>query len=484
MAGAVRVAARALTEPRALLGAAVAAFAAGFGSLALLQHLAFETGRFDLGNLTQAVWSTADGDVLAMTDLAGRQISRLGAHFDPIVAALVPLWWAWPDPAVLLLVQAGAVALGAIPVYRLAGRHLGSSQAALGLALVYLLYPPTQWLVLDDFHPVALATPLLLAAWDFLDEDRLLAFALTAGVACVTKEHIGFVVAAMGLWYAFGRGRRRRGLAIGALGAAVAMLATTVVVPHFAPGTGSPFAARYDAVGGSPGGILDTLVTSPGTVLAEAIEGRDLRYLFDLLLPLAGLPLLAPAAALVATPELAANLLSDTTTQTSVHFHYTAATIPALLVATIFAAARLQGHARSHRRRLPQFLVALGVLAGVLYGPNPLWAHVPFGEDLAARDHVVTAHDRIAERALQRIPPGAAVSATNTLGAHLSERRRIFSFPVVREARWVAVDTHRLSYLDHAIGGVRAERALARLRARPGWEVVFAGDGILILRRA
>jgi uncharacterized membrane protein len=483
VAAAARIAARALTDPRTLLGAAVAAFAAGFGSLALLQHLAFETGRFDVGNLTQTVWSTANGHFLEVTDLAGREISRLGAHFDPIVAVLVPFWWAWPDPGVLLVVQVCAVALGAIPMYRLANRHLGSSQAALGLALAYLLYPATQWLVLDDFHPVALATPLLLAAWDFLDEDRLIPFAVAAGGACLTKEHIGLVVAAMGLWYAFARGRRRAGLAVAVAGAMVAVVATSVVVPHFAPGGGSPFAGRYDAVGGSPSGIVETLFTSPWTLLGEATEGRDMRYLLDLLVPLAGLPLLAPAAALVAAPELAANVLSGTTTQTSVHFHYTAAAIPALLVATIFATARVRRRTTWRRGTLPRLLVALGVVAGVVYGPNPLWAHLPFGEDLAARDHVVTAHDRTAELALQRIPPGVAVSATNTLGAHLSERRRVFSFPLLGEARWVAVDTRRLSYLDHASGGPRAERALARLRARPGWTVVFESDGILVLRR-
>jgi uncharacterized membrane protein len=483
VAAAARIAARALTDPRALLGAAVAAFATGFGSLALLQHLAFETGRFDVGNLTQTVWSTANGHFLEVTDLAGRQISRLGAHFDPIVAVLVPFWWAWPDPGVLLLVQALAVALGAIPVYRLAERHLDSPPAALGLALVYLLYPATQWLVLDDFHPVALATPLLLAAWDFLDEDRLVPFAIAAGAACLSKEHIGLVVAAMGLWYAFARGHRRAGLTIVLAGTTVAVVATTVVVPHFAPGGGSPFAGRYAAVGGSPGGIAETLFTSPWTLLGEATEARDLRYLLDLLVPLAGLPVLAPGAALVAAPELAANLLSGTTTQTSVHFHYTAAAIPALLVATIFAAGRVRRRTGWRRDSLPRLLVCLGVIAGVVYGPNPLWSHVPFGEDLAAHDHAVTAHDRIADRALRRIPTGVAVSATNTLGAHLSERRRVFSFPVLRDARWVAIDTRRLSYFDHAIGGPRAEQALARLRAQPGWTVVLDADGILVLRR-
>ena len=70
-------------------------------------------------------------------------------------------------------------------------------------ALVYLLYPPTQWLVVDDFHPVAFATPLLLAAIWFLDEDRLLPFAARARArACLTKEQIGLVVAMLGLWYA------------------------------------------------------------------------------------------------------------------------------------------------------------------------------------------------------------------------------------------------------------------------------------------
>ena len=156
-------------------------------SLAVLQQRAFETGRFDVGNLTQAVWSTAHGRVLEITDLQGDQISRLGAHFDPLIVLLAPLWWLWPHPSLLLVVQAVSVALGAVPVFLLARKHLGTDWAGLGLALVYLLYPPTQWLVVDDFHPVALATPLLLGAIWFLDENRLLPFALCAGAACLTQ---------------------------------------------------------------------------------------------------------------------------------------------------------------------------------------------------------------------------------------------------------------------------------------------------------
>jgi uncharacterized membrane protein len=484
MARDARVVARTLTSARALLVAATAAFAGGFGALAVLQQRAFETGRFDVGNVTQAVWATAHGDFLTVTDLGGRQISRLGAHFDPIVAVFVPLWWIWPHPSALLVAQAVAVALGAVPVFRLARRRLGSAHAGLGLALVYLLYPPTQWLVLDDVHPVAFATPLLLAAWDFLDEERLVPFAAAAGAACLTKEHIGLVVAMMGVWYAVAKGERRVGAVIAIAATGVAVVAIAIVVPHFAPGGGSPFADRYADVGGTPGGILDTAVHRPGAIVASATERRDVDYLVALLAPVAGLPLLAPLALIVALPELATNVLSGTVTQTSIHFHYTAATIAALMAATIFGAARAQSWLGRRAELVPRALVAVTLIAGVVQGPNPLWSHVPFGEDLGADAHVVTAHDRIAQRALRLVPGSAPVSASNTLGAHLSARSRIYSFPLLGGADWVAVDTTRLSYLDAVGGGAKARDALRRLRADRHWRVVFDADGILVLQRS
>ena len=471
-----------MIRPGRLVGGGMVAFAVGLGALAVLQHRAFWTGRFDVGNLVQAVWSTAHGDFLSVTGLSGQQISRLGAHFDPIVAAFAPLWWLWPDPSLLLVVQAVAVAAGAVPVYLLGRRHLASDWAGAGFALAYLLHPATQWLVLDDFHPVALATPLLLWGFWFLDSDRLVAFAAVAALACLTKEQIGLVVAAMGLWYAFRPGRRRTGLAIALAGAVVSLVAVAIVVPHFAPGGGSPFESRYDAVGGSAGGIATTTLTDPGAIASALTSGRDLGYLARLLVPLLGLPLLAPLALLTAVPELALNLLSGTRTQTSIHFHYTAGALPGLFVAAVLGAARLRRRFAWARRPEGRAVVVSTLAAGIVLGPLPIWASVPFGSDLAAREHVVGHHADVAARAVALVPPGAPVSATNTLGAHLSERRRILSFPVLDGATWVAVDRQRPSYRDLADAPVRFERAYAALRASGRFRVVFDEDGIVVLR--
>src|SRR5256885_7634054 len=144
--------------------------------------------------MVQTVWNTAHGHFLQMTSGDGRQISRLAAHFDPILALFAPLWWIWPSPEMLLVVQAIVVALGALPVYWLARKHLGSERAGLAFALAYLLYPATTWLTLNEFHPVAFAAPALLYGFWFLDEGRPLPFAIFALIAALSKEEIGLVV--------------------------------------------------------------------------------------------------------------------------------------------------------------------------------------------------------------------------------------------------------------------------------------------------
>ena len=462
---------------RTALWAAITAFAAGFSALAVLRHEAFNSGRFDLGNMVQVVWSTAHGQPFRMTDLQGEQISRLGAHTDVLLAAFAPFWWLWPDPSLLLVAQAAIVALGALPVFWLARKHLGSARAALGFALAYLLYPPVQWLVLDDFHAVALACPLLLFGFWFLDEDRLGAFAVVAGLALLTKEEIGFAVAGLGIWYALARGRSRAGLAIAAAGTAVSLLAILGVMPAVSDGE-SDFYRRYAEVGGSPGGVVETALTDPLHVLQVAFDGRGAGYLARLIVP-AALVLLAPVTLVAAFPELAINLLSSTPTQTSIHFHYTAAITPAIVAGSIFGAARIAKGRPVTALRLAGAAVVLAIASGWWLGPLPY----PGGEDLAADDWRVEDHDRTAARVLERVPGDAVVSASNALGAHLSERRRILSFPYRHDADWIAVDEKRPSYADRAVAPVEAAAAVAWLRRDPDWELVEAEDGVLLFRR-
>jgi len=463
---------------RTLLWLAIGAYAAGLSALSILRHRAFSTGRFDLGNMVQAVWSTAHGHPLQITGLRGDQVSRLGAHFDPILAAFAPLWLVWPSPDMLLVAQALAVALGALPVFWLARKHLRSERAGLAFALAYLIYPPTQWLTLNEFHPVALACPLLLFAIWYLDEGRLLPFAVFALLAATTKEEIALVVAGLGIWYALVHRRGPAGAAIAVAGVAITLVAIEVVIPHFNRAGTSSFFTRYSEVGSTPGGIVHTALTDPWKIVTTAFTGRGLTYLAQLLLPLALLVVLAPLALIAAVPELAVNLLSAATTQTSIHFHYTAGLIPVLLAAAVFGAKRIPP-----RVPVATLVVVVALAANYLLGPLPLWRYFPGGEQLQAHAAEVTAHDRVAARALRLIPSHAVVSATNSLGAHLSARRRVLSFPYLQDAQWVAADETAPGYADR-LAPLPTALQLSWLRRNPEWRLVFERDGILIFHRA
>jgi uncharacterized membrane protein len=188
---------------------------------------------------------------------------------------------------------------------------------------------------------------------------------------------------------------------------------------------------------------------------------------------------LAPLVLIAAVPELAINLLSATPTQTSIHFHYTAGLIPPLMIAAVLGAKRL-------RRWIVPVAMAV-VLAALLgnyrLGPIPGWRHVPGGARFQATAARVTEHDRIAARALDLIPKSAVVSATNTLGAHLSARRRILSFPFVQDATWIAADETQPGYADR-YAPLPTAIQLAALRRNPDWRLVFEQDGVLVFNRA
>ncbi len=466
---------------RALLWTLIGAWSAGFSALSIERHDAFNTGRFDMGNMVQAVWSTAHGHFLQVTSTTGEQISRLAAHTDVILVFFAPLWWLWPSPDMLLTAQAIAVAVGALPVFWLARKHLGSEAAGLGFALVYLLYPATEWLTLNEFHPVAPACPLLLFAFWYLDEDRLVPFAIFGVLAALTKEEIPLVLAAMGLCYALSHRRRAAGGAVFAAGVLASVLAIKVVVPHF-NGAASSFYSRYRDVGGSPAGIVRTFFSHPIRVLGEAFDSHGLRYLGQLLVPLGFLWAFAPAAALVAVPELALNLLSRASPQSSIHFHYTAGEIAPLLAATVLGAGTLAKRIPRTRGWVAPLAVLLALVANWNLGALPFWGLVPGGSTYGRSATRLTRHDRISQQAVDLVPDGVVVSATNSLGAHLSARRRILNFPKLSDATWVAVDETRMSYLDR-ISPLPAATDLVALRRNPNWRIVFERDGVLVFRR-
>jgi uncharacterized membrane protein len=470
----VRERAWALTVWAAMIVWSVATFA-----IVRDHFLNFRLARFDLGNMVQAVWSTAHGRPLETTEYTGEQVTRLGGHVDPILAALAPLWVVAPTPLTLVSVQVLAVALGALPVFWLGRRHLGSETAAALVALAYLAYPWIAWTAVDAFHPVTLAIPALLFAVWFLDSDRLLPFAICAVLAITTGELMGVVVAGLGVWYAIDRRRRREGAVIAAVGAGWTLIALYVVVPSFSGGA-SAFYGFYEDVGGSPWGIVRTAFTDPVAILSAVGQSRDFLYVFLLGAPVAFAFLLAPGLAAVALPQLAANHLADWSSTTDPHAHYVAGILPFFFAAIAVGLGRLSP---TGRLRGAVLVLTLSLAATTMVGPWP-WA--VGGAPSFYRLDTPPEHVAAVRKAVALVPDDAPVSATNRAGSHLSARRYFYSVPVVDTAEWIVLESSD-TWIPERAGGFQNPDALSsfqkRIEESTEWRTVFEESGVSVYRR-
>jgi uncharacterized membrane protein len=447
--------------------AGAVAYAVLFVFAAVVHYEVFGTARLDSGDMVQAIWNTLHGHFLETTTQNGHQADRLGAHVDPFLLAFAPLFWIWSNPVVLPVVQAFAVASGALPVFWLARKHLDSPRAAAHFAFAYLLYPATQFNAFtsnSDFHPVSFAVPLVLYAIWFLDEDRLLAFSAFALLACTTKEEIPVAVGCLGIWSAVRTGRRLFGLSVFAVGLGLTLFNFLWVIPHFAPEGINPFATRYAGVGSTPGGIARTLFTDPAALAHAVASGHKAVWVALLLVPFFGFCLLEPLLLLGAAPDLIINLLSSKGDQTSIVFQYSAGIVPFVVAASIFGVARFRGHTE----RLSMWAL-VGTAAVALYSPLQF-----LGSDVPALGSPVVAAET---RAVSLVPAGAPVSASNRLGGHLSARPYVYLFPVVSQARWIVVD------LNDPTLATRYRPVLRRYEAEKGWRTVLSSHGVTVLQK-
>jgi uncharacterized membrane protein len=444
-------------------------------------YAGFRLGRFDLGNMVQAVWSTTAGHPLETSDNAtGEQMVRLGGHADPFLVLLAPVWKIWPSPLSLALAQIVVVSLGALPVFWLARRHLESERVAGVLALAYLAYPWVATSAYGAIHPVTFAIPFLLFCIWFLETDRLIPFAVFAALTMSTGELMGLPVLGLGIWFALARGRRLAGVVIACGGLAWTLFAIYVVIPHY-NGADSQFFGFYDEVGGSPAGVVRMLFSHPGTVLGALLESQDIAYLLWLTVPLLGLFFMSPGLAAVALPQLLASGLSDFRSMTDPRYHSVAAVIPFLIAATVLGIRRISPPRRG--------LAAAAVLVcsatiSLVVGP---WVRVVDGTPLGGRPRLGPARIDALASAIALVPDGAPVTSSNSVGAQLSARRYVYTVPEVRRASWVVIDLrdpwvvrHDSPILTRHPEVVRT--FASRLEHDPAWTKVFDRERVLVFR--
>ncbi len=194
-----------LSSP-AFVALLVIVYSSAFSLYSTARYLGLQTGAWDTGTYNQALYTALfSGKLFYYTaDLPANPTGSLfGIHFSPILMALAPFYWVFPGPVTLLVAQAVALGLGALPVYYLARDRLKERMAASTLALAYLVSPLTVGINWFNFHPEAFLPASVLGTilfWNRAKWGRYFV-CLIAGLA--TIETAPVIVGALAMYFAW-----------------------------------------------------------------------------------------------------------------------------------------------------------------------------------------------------------------------------------------------------------------------------------------
>ncbi|MGI8667519.1 MAG: DUF2079 domain-containing protein [Jatrophihabitans sp.] len=443
-----------------------------YACYALSRQAGYLTAGYDLGIFDQAVRNYAHLRA-PQVPLKGSGYNIFADHFHPIIATAAPLYWIWNSPGVLLVVQAALVAASVPVVHAFAARRM-SGRAALAVAAAYGCGWAIQGLIDFDFHEIAYGVPILAVAIDALDRRADRTLLIAAGLLLLVREDMGAVLVVIGLLRLARRPRRTGWLLIGA-GIAGYLVATSLVIPAFAP-DGRFAYWTFDALGPDVPHALVAIIAHPAHTVrlffTPSVKAQTLAFLF---VPLALLPLRSRYC-LIAFPLLAERFLNSRTMIWTTHYHYNALPWLVLVLAMIDGAARLSVWTRPRLRSLLLLYLLAVPIALTAYDPV---APGVFRRMLTGQAWQVSQHLRDQRAAVALVPRDVCVSVDDRLAPQLTNRDRV-TLPGIPAPR---TDYLVLDLSQQQVGFELAAPAVVLRQARAaGYQTLFSQRDMVVLR--
>ncbi len=388
----------------------------------------FSTPTYDMGIFSQMFYNMREtGQPITTVERDGA-LCHFAVHMSPIYYLMLPIYWLFPYPATLQVLQAAVISSAVIPLWKI-GRQKGLSgvQRTL-LCSLLLLYPAFSGGTSYDIHENCFLTPLLL--WLFYGIDRRNSF-LTAAAALLTltvKEDAAVYVAVIALWLSTRTVLRFQKSNIRDLITGLALLVVSLgwffaVTGYLAKNGDGVMTYRYRnfMYDGSSSliTVIKSVILNPMKTVYECADPEKLYFIAMTILPLLGLPLLTRRYEryILLIPYVLVNLMSDYRYQHDIFFQYTFGSTAFLLYLTVVNLADW----RIDRTRTAALFLTAAVAAGC-FGV----AVVPKAMRYPLRAVQNYEYNQSLRRVLSEIPEQATVTASTFYTTYLSQREILY----------------------------------------------------------
>jgi uncharacterized membrane protein len=424
--------------PFALVVAGAIGYACYFGYYTYCFYYSLRSG-YDLGIYDSLLWNMLHGGSFFKTPpWAGPGRSHFGNHAEFFAYAILPFYALRQNGGTLLVIQAAFLGSAAIPLYKLARKHIDSWPACI-LALSYLIYPALHGENLFEFHFLPFGPFVLWWAWYFLESRRDGWAALFVLLTLTVREDVSSWVAVLGAYFLLSGRRPKAGLLVAVIGTLWCFTLKFVAMPHI--GGGESFTDIYKDLippgGKGFGSVVLTVFGNPAFTMSTLAETSKLIYMLQILLPLAFLPFRRSIGLLLCIPGFFFTVLS---TQygplVSIYFQYSAHWIAFLFPGVALGIERLNARdaagpgSRPPCRSVERQWAALAALLclsapvsyqfGAVFQQHNSWGgpiKYVFGVDAQGR-----IRHQAAEKLVRLLPPRAKVSASGFTTPYISNR--------------------------------------------------------------
>jgi len=471
-----------------------------FSCFTTYMHYAFKTYAWDLGIFTQALWTTVNlGKPFYYTIELQVNTSGnfLGTHFSPILFLIIPIYAIYQSPLTLLVIQSFILALGALPIYRMAKEKLNDTLSGLGIAAAYLLYPALHSVNCFDFHTESFIPVLFLSSFYYFDKGKWFKGTFFAALMLSTIEFAPIIVAFLAIYLIIKnslgkKSWRDREFIKGVLqGIVLIILAISWfflafdIMHSINPLKEKGLPGNWDYWGSNLSEVFVNILTNPVKALSFMVTPIEkLYYVLALLSPLLMLPVYS-LEFLCALPWPIAAMLSNYQFYYNFYFQYSAFAIGQLFIATIFSIKKIflsvnQGSQKKLQRKLVTLLILVNVILCIAISPIGL-------PQFSTRKIEITPHANLLHEILKLIPDNASIATQNDIFPHVAQREHayILTWPMPTDVDYILVDLKSCHFIvfGGAISTESPNEALKKIVNSGNYGLLATADGILLLKK-
>lgn len=372
----------------------------------------------DLTYYHSAIWQLSQFQIPHIWDMPQRFV--WGDHFEPIILFIAPIYWFIKSAGLLMIIQAGIVISGIIPLYLIVTDKLKSRLLALAIAFSYIAFGGLQYGIEYGFHPIMFLPTLFFWMYYFYAKKKIKLYFLFVLLCLFVKEEVSFILLFWGFYLVLFKKERIMGIGTCLASLLWYFLCFQIIFPRFSDGGFGHWGQYASTEGSGLMGIIKLLIFKPYVFFSSLITPS---YKIDTVFLSFGafsfLSFLYPPALIIVIPSLLIKLLSSNLAGIS-GTHYSAALTGVIVVATIESLMSLSKRGYI-RRIISHWNIFFGVLIFyIAFFANTINGYHAYSVyDIGRQKTLPDANLLALEKVINQIPPNASISTQYQIIPHI-----------------------------------------------------------------